>query len=259
MNIHNQYNLYLLLQLKFILITLISLNIYCDESEKLWDFKNAPTNTEFIEKQLSILKEDFESLFHFKTKWQKATEVIYVEDKRSYTSFENTPKGIKRQIFYNQKNDKTNRELYRELIRILFYDLIWLEAQTKNKTVTLPYIPLWIVEGILYNLKTDKLVSPHFYSTYRKMGRFFNFKELLSQKIFFTSVSDNTLFSFQSASLIEYIFSHPLGDQRLKNYIKQVQNVDSYSSFREIFTKGEKNTVKFEQKWLESCRLSSLY
>jgi hypothetical protein len=168
-----------------------------------------------LEKAQSM-KQGIQDLFQFSITWPQPVQII-LSRQPTATEMKWNKKALSRIIYFFPEDSLKYFELDREIIRILLYDLILTQPEkVKRKEL---FIPLWLVEGLIYNIRSEELVTPHFLYESHKMKQFIPLEELVSRKIFFTDTKQNVLFSFEAASLTEYLFSLPLGDVNLKKYL----------------------------------------
>ncbi len=197
----------------------------------------APLHDDFFvsgllpETHLSILekaqrfKKKLSELLQVSISWSKPV-VIKIQKKKTETVIEIKKKEILRTIYFYPKGTLKELELNREIVRLVFYELLLISPEkiTRNSL----WIPLWLVEGVSYNILEDRLVSPHFILESQRMKSVIPLESLLTRSIFFKDSEKNILFSFESASLAEYLFSLPFGESKLKKYLLLCQqNHDS--------------------------------
>jgi hypothetical protein len=151
---------------------------------------------------------------------------IRIENRKTETLIQRKKQEIQRCIYFYPERPLKELELTREIARLVFYELLFMAPEKITRESL--WIPLWLVEGVSYNILEDRLLSPHFILESRRMHSMIPLEVLLTQPTFFKNAKKNVLFSFESASLVEYLFSMPYGESKLKKYLILCQQ--NYSS-----------------------------
>ncbi|MBN2143050.1 MAG: hypothetical protein JW774_00350 [Candidatus Aureabacteria bacterium] len=200
------------------------------------------------------LKQSLEDLFQFSVSWAQPLHIMITHHK-TRTEIKWNKKALSRIIYFSPGDHLKYLELDRELIRILLYDLILTEPEIVNHKHLM--IPLWLVEGLLYNIRTDELITPHFLYESQKMNGIISLEELLTRQTFFLKEEQNILFSFEAASLTEYLFSLPLGDVKLKRYLLLCQQeTSSELALLKAFERHFTRLGELKADWIQKAKMA---